>query len=877
MGEEQRSPVCLPVEESPTLDTQSPRPGAPPDSPHGRFLPGTIFGGRYRVIELLGRGGMGEVYRADDLEVGQTVALKFLPPSVVSDEIALARLRNEVRFARQVSHPNVCRVFDLGHLEDRYFLSMEYVDGEDLSSVLRRMGRPSTEKAVQIARQICAGVAAAHATGVLHRDLKPANIMLDGRGRVRLMDFGLSYLAGEAETATEFVGTPIYMAPEQLEGAPASVRTDIYALGAVLYELMTGTRPYPVVTIAELRRVQRSGTAPLPPSQQASGVNSAYDHVILQCLEMRPQARPASAAEVAAALGSENALQEAIAAGETPAPELLAAAGSTGVLSVRVAGLLLASVALLLLSAAWLAKYATVIGRSDPEKSPEVLMDRAREIIKATGVPAANNDSAYGTFHNGGYVRYLAQEHDWRNWTQQLREAPGPLRFWYRQSPQPLIPSDQGGVVGETDPPVVEPGMVNVLLDAHGRLRTFWFVPPLSEPREKKQAQVDWAQLFNAAGFDPRQFVEAEPQWIPKHALDFRISWDGKPNGVPVHIDAAAFHGVPVDFDVGGPWYAPSVIEAQQRTQWIWDFQAAAQAIVAFLVLGAGLVLVRMNLRAGRADRRGAARVALYALFGLGIAGILGAHWPHELSRFWAVFSKVAGNVTFGAGFVWLSYLALDPFARRYWPDLLISWNRLLAGRVRDPLVGRDVLIGVAAGCVQTLLWYGLVTLTTWIRMPEVTPSPGFDTAFLGSPAQALSVVVYKAFLAVIIALACTLILVLARLLLHNKLLALLAAWIGMTFLLNFRIDGVHLILFALVSAMLFLLLLVRFGILAFGISILIVDLIYWTALTLDMSRWYAGRSIAIVLLVLGIAVYGSRCAIGKKPLLSELLRMEQA
>ena len=871
MVEEQRSPVCLPIDESPTLDTGAPAPGAPPDSAQGRFLPGTIFGGRYRIIELLGRGGMGEVYRADDLEVGQTVALKFLPSSVANDEIALARLRNEVRLARQVSHANVCRVFDLGHLEDRYFLSMEYVDGEDLSSVLRRMGRPSAEKAVQIARQICAGVAAAHASGVLHRDLKPANIMLDGRGRVRLMDFGLSDLAREAERTGEFAGTPIYMAPEQLDGAAASVRTDIYALGAVLYEVMTGTRPYPVDTLADLRRVQRTGTSPLPPSQQASGVDPAYDRVILQCLEVRPQARPASAGEVAAALRSEDALQEAIAAGETPSPELLAAAGSTGVLSVRVAGTLLASVVLLMLGAVWLAEYATVLGRSDPDKSPEVLTDRAREIIKATGTPAPAKDSAYGIFVNDTYVKYLAQEHDWRNWTQFLRLPCGPLRFWYRQSPQLLIPGDQGGVVGETDPPTTEPGMVNVLLDAHGLLRTFQFVPPLWEPKEKGRPQVDWTPLFNAAGFDQNQFVETEPQWIPQHAFDFRISWDGKPNGTFVHIDAAAFHGVPIDFDVSGAWASPSVVEAQRSKQWVFDLLASAQTIIILLMLGAGLLLSRMNLRTGRADRRGAARVAVYFLLASAISGFLAAHWPHELPRFWYVFSKIAGNVTFGAAFVWVSYMALDPYARRYWPDLLISWNRLLAGRVRDPLVGRDTLVGVAVACIQALLWYGFLTLTHWIRMPEVTPSTGFHSEFLRSPAQALGVVVYHQFMAVIIALAITLILVVARLLLRNKLLALLVAGISMMFL-SFRLESIYVTLFALVSAMLFLVLLVRFGILAFGTSIFVADLIYWTALTLDMSRWYAGRSVAIMLLVLGIAIYGFRCAVGKKALLSEFL-----
>lgn len=871
MVEEHRSPTVLAVDESPTLDTRAPATDTSPDSARVRFLPGTIFGGRYRMIELLGRGGMGEVYRADDLEVGQTVALKFLPSAVADDEIALSRLRNEVRLARQVSHPNVCRVFDLGHLADRYFLSMEYVDGEDLSSVLRRMGRPSAEKAIQIARQICAGVAAAHASGVLHRDLKPANIMLDGRGRVRLMDFGLSDLTEQAQPAEEFAGTPIYMAPEQLDGAPASARTDIYALGAVLYEVMTGTRPYRADTIADLRRAFRDGTSMLPPSQQAPGLDPGYDRVILQCLEPRPQARPASAAEVAAALGSENALQEAIAAGETPSPELLAAAGSTGVVSVRVASVLLASVVLMLLAAVWLAKYATVLGRSDPGKSPEVLVDRARELIKATGVPAPDSDSAYGMYINRPYVNYLAQEHDWRNWTHLLREPPGPLRFWYRQSPQPLLPADQGGVVWDWDPPMNEPGMVRIVLDANGLLHLFEFVPPLWEPKENRRSPVDWAPLFDAAGLDQKQFVPTEPRLIPPHAFDFRISWDGKLNGVPVHIDAASFHGVPIDFDVNGLWGLPSAIKTEQRQQWISDFLGATQVIIAVLTLGAGLVLTRMNLRAGRADWRGAIRVALYFLVASAIAGFLGAHWPHQISRFWSVFSKLAGDATFGAAFVLMSYMALDPFARRYWPDLLISWNRLLAGRLRDPLVGRDTLIGVAVACVQALFWYGFVTLTHWIRMPEVTPPNGFHTEFLASPPQALSVVIYHQFMAVIMALVITLILVIARLLLRNKLVALLVAWISLMFL-SFRLESIYVILFALVSATLFLVLLVRFGILAFGTSFFITDLLYWTALTLDTSRWYAGRSVAVMLLVLGIAVYGFRCAVGKKALLSEFL-----
>src|SRR5579859_382791 len=266
----------------------------------GRFLPGRLLAGRYRIIALLGRGGMGEVYRADDLTLGQAVALKFLPEEASRDEALLERFRNEVRIARRVSHPNVCRVYDVGEIDGQTYFTMEYVDGEDLASLLRRIGRLPQDKAVEIARQLCAGLAAAHAKGVLHRDLKPANIMLDGRGRAVMTDFGLASLAERIEGYDARSGTPAYMAPEQLAGQEVTARSDIYSLGLVLYEIFTGKRAFDAETLAGLVK-QRYERPVSNPSTWVKDLDPAVERVIMRCLEADPANRPAAALAVAAA------------------------------------------------------------------------------------------------------------------------------------------------------------------------------------------------------------------------------------------------------------------------------------------------------------------------------------------------------------------------------------------------------------------------------------------------------------------------------------------------------------------------------------------------------------------------------------------------
>jgi len=327
--------------------SRSPSPARSPAAPHStaaitpatpppRFVPGALFADRYRIVALLGRGGMGEVYRADDLRLGQAVALKFLPEALADDAGRLDRLYNEVRTARQIAHPAVCRVYDINEAEGQHFLSMEFVDGEDLASLLRRIGRLPQDKAIEIARQVCAGLGAAHERGVLHRDLKPENVMLDGRGKARITDFGLAGLATSIQGEDIRSGTPAYMSPEQLAGREVTTSSDVYALGLVLYEVFTGKKPFAGRTLAEITRQHNEGT-PVNPSQIVGDLDPAVERAILHCLEPDARRRPQSAFAVAAALPGGDPLAAALAAGETPSPELVAASGALEGVSPAVA------------------------------------------------------------------------------------------------------------------------------------------------------------------------------------------------------------------------------------------------------------------------------------------------------------------------------------------------------------------------------------------------------------------------------------------------------------------------------------------------------------------------------------------------------------
>ncbi|MHC4696180.1 MAG: serine/threonine-protein kinase [Planctomycetota bacterium] len=480
--------------------------------------PGAVVAGRYRIVSRLGRGGMGVVYRADDLTLGQTVALKFLNPSMCMNPTWLARFRNEVRMAREVTHPSVCRVYDIGQADGKHFLTMEYVDGEDLDSLLRRIGRLPRNKAVDTARQICIGLAAAHGAGVLHRDLKPANVMLDGRGQVRITDFGLAALPGEIEQGDVRSGTPAYMAPEQIAGREVTIQSDIYALGLVLYEVFAGKPAFQAGTIEEYKELHEK-SRPASLSDVVEDLHPDVERIVARCLEKNPQGRPSSALEIAAALPGGDLLAAALAANLTPTPAMVAAATPKAARTATPGRLLV--VALVLLAA-----LVIVRGISPASwipvgtRPPAVLAEQARELIEAAGHSVEADYSAYG-FCQVSDAALLT--HGYRlpkNITHLAVSPADELVFWYRQSPEKLVPSEVENVmlgaarVTTSDPATGLPGMVSVALDLSGRLLLFAATPELALSTDEQMGSAEceqWDAFLHRAKVNPAEMMAGVP------------------------------------------------------------------------------------------------------------------------------------------------------------------------------------------------------------------------------------------------------------------------------------------------------------------------------------------------------------------------------
>ena len=849
-----------------------------------RFTPGTMLAERYRIVGLLGKGGMGEVYRADDLKLRQPVALKFLPVALSSDARRLERFHHEVRVARQVSHPNVCRVYDIGEADGQHFISMEYIDGEDLASVLRRMGKPTTDKAVEIARQLCAGLAAAHDKGVLHRDLKPHNVMIDGSGKVRITDFGLAGFVEDFGGRDVAAGTPAYMAPEQLAGREVSVKSDVYSLGLVLFELFVGKRLFEGVTREQIERVR--STTPTPLTDLSEDIDPAVECVIQRCLELEPSARPSSALAVAAALPGGDPLAAALAAGETPSPELVANARDAGGLRPPIAiGLLVA----LLVSMA-ITYYIHAGTTVMPERSPAVLSVVAEQIMEELGYDdlPLNTVSGYDVnAHLSKSLRSSPRPFD------ELAELDWPPRFryWRRWAAGEFLPvhfhfPEAFAIDGLTtaskgvgiDSPDTTGRPATIALDSTGRLIGLVVRLTSSDAFSAAIGEVDWSPVFRRAHLEesattPISMVKSPPVHCDEVAA-WRLARKGE-NGDPLIIQMGASGGRPNYFEILG-------LDPQMAWNGFRSVTTVAMLPqLSFLILIVMFVLAWRNLRASRGDRRNALRCALLVGGLYALMEVLSAPFDQLIGPGLGEFGRGTGHVLIHIILMWVIYMAIEPYVRRIWPRMLIGVVRLLSGRFRDPAVGREVLIGATTGCALVVVLAMTTLADSLFQTGEFGYLPFSERLWSRlSPGIFLSMEAHRVAWTVKHAFVIATWLIAIRLLIRHAhaAFALGIVVLGGSAYLWFMLDGgesgwpalVYAAFFGIAMATLY----TRVGILAGIVAIFVLR--PHALFTTDLDSWFTSYGIAELAIVLALAGYGFWVSLAGQPLFRDMLLTEK-
>ena len=873
-------PGPSPRSSPPTVGRTATSPSGPSSARLDPFEPGTRLGTRYRVVAFLGAGGMGEVYRADDLELNQPVALKFLPGRITANTAELERLRKEVRTAREIAHPNVCRTYDIATVDGLVFLVMEYIGGEDLASVLRRLGRPSRDKAIEIARQLCLGLGAAHEKGIVHRDLKPANIMIDDRGRVRVTDFGLAGLAEELEQHAGASGTPAYMAPEQLAGGVASVHSDLYSLGLVLYEIFTGKRAYDPHGAAEIRKPP-SGRAVRPPSTLAPDIDPAVERVIMRCLEPEPRSRPGSAYAVLGALPGGDPLAAALAAGETPSPELVANAGVSGGLRP---GIAIACVLFAVASISWWAVSQEKQQRG-LNRSPAALAMRSEEVLAKAGI--AKPPYSYGGFIDN--IVYFANRDRGDSgalaYSKTRPEASAGVLYWRRWSSEPLLHPDLHNPSPNLFEPLPGPGSVSTLMDVDGRLVNLFVMPEFASnpelrevPEERTRVASDWPSFVEAAGYDASRMVRRPPDpFLPIQPDSVTAgSIEGPGTDLPVTLQADWQRGDVIRFWLDAPWgtsrdpFAFDASKARDKSErWLTLIFFAFVPVVA-----AALFAVR-NLRAGRGDRRGAMRLAVFVSLGYLFLHLVVLNVPQiGLFQAFEIMIRQApiGHALLHGVIVWLMYMALEPYLRRLWPRVLVPWARLVAGRIRDPIIGRDILAGFVFASVNAVTVLAARALSGPSAEPRRLTPELLDS--LSGAGNVLAVVATYATGSSQIVMGFFTLLLISRIVLRSNRAAVVVTMIlfGLLFVLQGRSEFGTVLAVATVAIgqVSFTILALRFGFLAAmtgGFVTQLVPLVPWTT---DLSVWYADRMLIAIAILGVLLMYGFVIALGGKSLFKD-------
>ncbi len=801
--------------------------------------PGTMIAGRYQLVSPLGRGGMSVVYRAEDIELAHPIALKFLSPSLQENPAALELLRREVRIARQITHPNVVRIFDLGTSDGESFISMEFVAGEDLESLVRRVGPLPSVKVLQIARQLAAGLAAAHEAGVLHRDLKPANVMIDGSGNVRILDFGIAAPLDDEQALARLSGTPGFLAPELLAGQKPSLQSDLYAWGLVIYFAATGKLP-PAPQSGDSRL--QTELPSLPESEEKLAT------CIQWCLQPDPARRPSSAYSLLATLG--DPLDEAVQAGEMPSPELVTAAMSWRP-SLRLLNGLLAAGLVLLLVITLLADHTLFLPRCGLIKSPDALRDIAQKILAEVGHPAPSTPVLTGITLDSDCLKYIRAHPELSAPWQGVAAGELPaVSFWYRQGDTHLPRPDLFGTSDEPSQPLV-PGFASVKLDGRGKLLSLE-VPTVASRDSSPNDHISWSRLFELAGLPFADFRTVPTERFPPLFADTVQSWQG-PFALDaqerVVVTAGSLQDRVTYFNVAHPWQlnANAASSSNQSSRFV-----AARTAIWLAAIAAAAVLVWRHASQGHADWRGAWRVTACVLI-LGFLDWLcgSRHNFMPIREITAAFQWLIAIVFCGSA-TGLAWLAVEPAARRWWPWSIITIRRLLEGRLKDRAIWADVLLGLVAGLFAVCLRQ-VCTLSNHLFSIPVSGLNDFD------PSQNLldhfglrykvAVIVSALLMAVIDSLLMLALLVAFKRVLKSTVVSavlIVLLLTALSILGRGLLSPIDWLARALLLSIAWALLL-RYGLLATITALTTFYAVNNSPLTLDPSRWYAPAGFLIV------------------------------
>jgi hypothetical protein len=542
-----------------------------------------------------------------------------------------------------------------------------------------------------------------------------------------------------------------------------------------------------------------------------------------------------------------------------------AAAGETTAFRPLVGLSLLAAVIAGLLAVATLSDRILLVARIPMDKSVDVLEDHARDLLTKLGYPDKPADTARGFLGLQDYILYVMRtDRSATRWNALANPYVPTYRFWYRTSPRDLEPQSLSWRAQFDDPPMTVTNMRLVVTDIAGHLTQFTSVPPQLEDAENAsapQAPMDWTIFFDAAGLDLSAFKPVPSRWVPNTYADERKAWEGPMPGRPeiaLRAEAASYRGKPAFFQIAGPW-SRTLRQTQDVPQGRSVVRFGFFLVVFALSIGT-CVLARRNYHTGRGDHRGATRVAIAWIAIMFAAWILGARfWLEPLTEFGHFIDDFAMVALINAAILWLLYMALEPYVRRYSADILLSWSRLLSGRVRDPRVGRDILVGVAAGLGIAIIGCVVGLVPAMLGYPPAPPR-NMNTEFLISTRRALSALLRLPPNALMNGMLITLAFALIRMAVKRTWIATLLTIVLGTFVIVGQSTGQQFwmnLVYAVAVSALYIGVLVQFGMLPLILAHLTNNTVSSSGLTTDFGKLYAPGAIWVMALVAATAAFG--------------------